>query len=155
MGCEEFYYRKEQWNAFRLKNSRVTYWPAPTKRQLPPWVDTVLCWDDPELGDLITETYSALNNDARVLAALGLRTVFDRAAEDLGVDPALTFREKLDALEQIGKIGRSEKDALEVLTDAGGAAAHRGWKPSVDQLQTLMEIGEQFRMRPVSATLRS
>jgi hypothetical protein len=44
----------------------------------------------------------------------------------------------------MGKIGRSERETLEILTDAGGAAAHRGWKPTVKQLDTLMTVGEQF-----------
>jgi uncharacterized protein DUF4145 len=89
-------------------------------------------------------TYEALNNDALVLAAIGLRTVFDRASEKMGVDPALQFDKKLDALEGMEKIGRSERETLEILTDAGGAAAHRGWKPTVKQLDTLMTVGEQF-----------
>jgi uncharacterized protein DUF4145 len=70
--------------------------------------------------------------------------VFNRASEKLGVDPALGFDEKLDALVHKGKIGQSEKETLEVLTHAGGTAAHRGWKPTATQLDTLMTIGEHF-----------
>jgi hypothetical protein len=33
---------------------------------------------------------------------------------------------------------------LDILTDAGGAAAHRGWKPKPDQLNTVMSILESF-----------
>jgi hypothetical protein len=32
----------------------------------------------------VLETYTALDNDAPVLAAMGLRTVFDRTSEKLG-----------------------------------------------------------------------
>src|SRR5262249_11815942 len=110
---------------------RITYWPVPSKRKPPDWVIELLS-EDSVLYDLVTETYAALNNDAPVLAAVGLRTVFDRASEKMGVDPALSFAEKLDALERMGKMGRSERGTLEPLTDAGGAAAHRGWKPTVD-----------------------
>ena len=67
----------------------------------------------------------------------------------MGVDPALGFNEKLDALLGRGKIGQSERETLEVLTDAGGAAAHRGWKPTITQLDTLMTIGEQFLYRTI------
>jgi hypothetical protein len=43
------------------------------------------------LGDLLIEMYAALDADLRVLAAVGARTVFDRASEKFGVDPAESF----------------------------------------------------------------
>jgi hypothetical protein len=150
-GCDEVYYRKvemcsEDAEADGRPIPRITYWPAPSKRKPPDWAIELLSQDS-TLYDLVAETYVALNNDAPVLAAVGLRTVFDRASEKMGVDPVLQFAEKLDALEHMGKIGRSEKKTLETLTDAGGAAAHRGWKPAIEQLGTLMTIGEQFLYR--------
>lgn len=36
---------------------------------------------------------------------------------------------------------------LRLLTDAGGAAAHRGWKPSTAQLNAVMSIVEAFIYR--------
>ena len=73
----------------------------------------------------------------------------------LGVDPALPFNKKLNSLEQMGKIGKSEKELSKILTDAGGAAAHRGWKPRIRQLDTLMTIGEQFLHRTIILEGRS
>jgi hypothetical protein len=127
---------------------RVTYYPAPSKRNEPSWMWEMLMEDD-KLHSLLKETYAALNNDARVLAAVGLRTIFDRASEKFGVDPDKSFKAKLDELVTLGKIGQTERDSLDVLTDAGGAAAHRGWKPSVGQLGTLMNIGEAFLYRTI------
>ena len=46
-----------------------------------------------------------------------------------------------------GHIGSTEKASLDVLTDAGSAAAHRGWKPMLKQLDTLSSIIEQFVYR--------
>jgi hypothetical protein len=86
------------------------------------------------LEDLLTSVYTALDNDLRVLAAIGLRTAFDRASELLSVDPEKTFADKLSQLMANGDIGSTEKESLDVLTDAGGAAAHRGWKPNPKQL---------------------
>jgi hypothetical protein len=145
------YYRKEERcsedaGPDNVPIPRITFWPVPSKRKLPDWAIELLS-EDSVLYDLVIETYGALNNDAPVLAAVGLRTVFDRASEKMGVDPALPFDEKLDELEQMGKIGPSEKKTLETLTDAGGAAAHRGWKPTIAQLGTLMSIGKQFLHR--------
>jgi hypothetical protein len=80
---------------------------------------------------------------------LGCELCLIGLSEKLGVDAALGFAEKLDLLLKMGKIGQSEKGTLEVLTDAGGAAAHRGWKPDIKQLDTLMTIGEQFLYRTI------
>ncbi|RXH23473.1 hypothetical protein XH99_31785 [Bradyrhizobium nanningense] len=100
--------------------------------------------EDSGLYDLLNETYNALNVDARVLAATGARTIFDRASELLKIDPALTFGQKLDELQAKGHISSSERAHLDILTDAGGAAAHRGWKPKPGQLDTIMSIVESF-----------
>jgi hypothetical protein len=61
-----------------------------------------------------------------------------------GAGQRLTFKEKLDLLQNKGHISLSERTNLDILTDAGGAAAHRGWKPSTEQLDTVMAIVETF-----------
>jgi Domain of unknown function (DUF4145) len=120
----------------------ITYYPAPAKRKRPDWFSPL----DIETGlyDLLRETYNALDVDARVLSVTGARTVFDRASELLKIDPALTFNEKLSELQSEGHISLSEFQHLDILTDAGGAAAHRGWKPKPGQLDTVMSILENF-----------
>jgi hypothetical protein len=119
-----------------------TYYPPPAKRKRPEWFSILDL--DRGLYHLMSETYNALDVDARVLSATGARTVFDRASELLGVDPALSFEKKLDQLGADGHIGISEREYLEILTDAGGAAAHRGWIPTPEQLNTVMLIVEAF-----------
>jgi len=121
---------------------RTTYYPAPAKRERPEWFSILHL--ESGLDSLLNETYNALDVDARVLSAIGARTVFDRVSELLKIDPALTFKEKLDQLQKKGHISASERAHLDILTDAGGAAAHRGWKPRPDQLDTVMTIVETF-----------
>jgi hypothetical protein len=82
-----------------------------------------------------------------VLSAIGIRTVFDRASELLGVEPNKGFAQKLDDLLAQGKIGVDEKATLNVLTDAGSAAAHRGWRPTPEELGTMISIIEAFLYR--------
>jgi hypothetical protein len=122
-----------------------TYWPAPSKRARPSWAHELTV--DHDLWVLHNELYSALDGDMRVLAAIGVRTTFDRASELLGIDPALPFEEKLNGLVAEGKIGADERENLTVLADAGGAAAHRGWRPTPEQLDTLMTTLEAFLHR--------
>lgn len=47
----------------------------------------------------------------------------------------------------LGKIGASERGTLDILTDAGSAAVHRGWKPKPKELDTMMSILEAFVYR--------
>lgn len=124
---------------------RMTYWPAPTKRATPDWAHAFA--SDNDLSRLVDELYAALNGDLRVLAAIGVRTIFDRASELLEIDPGLSFAQKLDGLVAKGSIGSDERANLAVLADAGGAAAHRGWRPSPDQLETLVSTLEAFLYR--------
>jgi hypothetical protein len=124
-------------------NESIKYWPAPTQRKRPDWLDELRPRHEAIYG-LLNETYNTLDVDARVLAAGGARTVLDCAAEHLGIDPAISFGEKLNELEKHGAIGRTEKDHLGILTNAGGAALHRGWQPSLEQLATVMSVIEPF-----------
>jgi uncharacterized protein DUF4145 len=151
-GCDTVYFQTISTNSEDYDDDgpvqHVSYWPAPSRRKEPTWMFEVQVADD-KLHSLLVETYAALNNDARVLAAIGLRTIFDRVSEKLRVKQSLTFKDKLKALQSKGKIGKSELESLDVLTDAGGAAAHRGWKPTLSQLTTLMNIAEAFLHRTI------
>lgn len=157
-GCESVYVQRaeshsEDQDHFRNEAGewesywpeRLTYWPAPTKRRAPEWVHAFAI--DPDTSRLLKELYDALNADLRVLAAIGVRTIFDRASELLGIKPELTFGEKLAGLEAAGKVGKEERESLGALADAGSAAAHRGWRPSPEQLDALVSTLEAFLYR--------
>ena len=91
--------------------------------------------------------YTALSNNLGVLAAIGVRTVFDRASELLGIDPEKPFQQKLDDLKDGDHITDREVEILAALIDAGSAAAHRGWQPKPKQLDAMMTILEAFLLR--------
>jgi uncharacterized protein DUF4145 len=159
-GCERVFFRRDFWFSEwetigedphtgqpRMEGGvQTTYWPAPVTRKPPEWIDGIELADK-TLGTLLSEMYTALNNDLRVLAAIGARTAFDRSSELLGVDPALTFGEKLDHLVTLGKVGKDERGTLDVLVDASSAAAHRGWMPKTKELNTMMDVVEAFLYR--------
>jgi Domain of unknown function (DUF4145) len=159
-GCSRVYFRRDfwfsEWNSIGQNkytgelemenNVETTYYPAETRRDPPNWVIDVKAADN-TLGLLLDELYSSLNNGLHVLAAIGMRTAFDRASELLGVSPSLRFNKKLDELVTIGKIGKDERTTLDVLIDPGSAAAHRGWSPKAKELETMMQIVEAFLHR--------
>jgi hypothetical protein len=124
----------------------IEQWPAPEKRKKPDWHDAIFVVDH-DLGMLLRDVYGALNNDLPVLAAIAIRTMFDRASELLGVQTKKSFADKLGELVLRGKIGEEEGSVLNVLTDAGSAAAHRGWRPTTDDLATMTGIIENFLYR--------
>lgn len=156
-GCDEVYHQTDDVFSEDYTNSEnpitgdvewdyehnIKYWPSPNKRQKPKWLPRLLSVDL-ELFKLLEEVYAGLENNLDVLAAIGVRTTFDRGAELLGIDPSKTFQKKLDDLHAQGSIGVTERNALNVLTDAGSASAHRGWRPDSQHIQTLMEMIESF-----------
>jgi hypothetical protein len=96
---------------------------------------------------LLGEVYTALDNNLVILATIGMRTMFDCASQKLGADPNQSFAEKLKELTAGNKIGGEEKEMLSVLADAGSAAAHRGWKPTDEDIDHLMGALENFLER--------
>lgn len=63
------------------------------------------------------------------------------------IDPAISFAEKLQALQKQGYIGETEHDLLAVLTDAGNAAAHQAWTPEREEVRHLLDVLETFIKR--------
>ena len=122
------------------------HWPPPSARRRPEWLERIALKDH-DLYHLLDEVYSALDGELNVLAAIGIRTALDRASEVLEIDPNLSFAKKLEGLLQSGRIGETEKEFMEALTDAGSAAAHRGWRPEPEFLRTMMDVLEGFLQR--------
>jgi hypothetical protein len=151
-GCETVFYHASKWNSESWHpvtdehlTETVTY-PKPASKTKPEWLE-ILFNSDPTLHSILTQMYVALDNESNILAAIGLRTALDRATECLGIDPAETFENKLNELHRKGWIGESERDVLFVVTDAGNAAAHRGWNPDNSQALQLVRSLEAFLLR--------
>lgn len=147
-GCDTAYCQRtvwcSEWGDPQDPGYEITYWPSTTKRPAPAWIDAEI---DGDLRRILIEVYSALNNEMPILAAIGIRTAFDRATELLKIDPNLTFKQKLDTLVSEGMLSSSEHKATAALIDAGSAAAHRGWLPEESALLTMISILEAFLYR--------
>lgn len=123
---------------------KVTYWPPPTRRKKPEWAENL---DDDVIRGVIDEVYQALNAGMIVLASIGTRTLLDRAMFLRVGDPNGGFAGKLNLMVEKGHIGNDERDILEAITDAGSAAAHRGFTPNAKTLGTIIETAENFLHR--------
>jgi hypothetical protein len=154
-GCGEVYFQKisafsddmipSNHDVAKDRVYRAEFWPNVTRHR-PGWMPNIALIDD-KLYELLEETYRALNSGLKVITAIGLRTAIDRTTEVLKIDPGRTFEEKLNDLEKAGKISNEERKAVGVLIDAGSAAAHRGWRPSDGDLNTMLSITENFLHR--------
>lgn len=146
-GCETLFCQRVLWCSeggdYFDSDSQYerTYWPSTAKWQPPKWMEAEI---DQDLHHILVEVYAAINNGMPVLAAIGIRTAFDRATELLKIDTALPFKTKLDELVKQGMLGAGDRAALAALVDAGSAAAHRGWKPDEPALLTMIRILETF-----------
>ena len=159
LGCETVFYQTENWNSEDIDHyyddfgneqmeaaKEFATHPKPEVKNKPVWFDAMQK-KDPQLHNILKQMYIALDNSAHILTAIALRTALDRATEVLGIDPAKTFDEKLNDLRDGGWIGQTERDILGVVTDAGNAAAHRGWEPDSQEVTQLVSSMEVFLHR--------
>tara|TARA_R110002124_G_scaffold45004_5_gene136585 strand:+ start:5565 stop:6311 length:747 start_codon:yes stop_codon:yes gene_type:complete len=155
-GCERVFYLKDSWDSDSIDHwydergdeqsgldRTITTYPKPESKTKPVWVNAL--WQkDSQLGAILDETYLAYDSGLNILTSVGLRTALDRATEVLQIDPAISFEEKLRELHKGGWIGDTEKEILEVVINAGSAAAHRAWRPSAAELTQLVSVMEIF-----------
>jgi hypothetical protein len=130
---------KEYWEPV----DRLEHFPPLPARPRPVWTTGHPTYSE-TLLHLLDEAYSALDNGMPVLAAIAVRTAFDASTEILQIPTRLTFQEKLDELLACHHITPSQRQTLDVLTNAGNAAAHRGWQPSYEELDTMFSIFEHY-----------
>jgi hypothetical protein len=127
-----------------LPGTKEAYWPPQTTRRKPVWVENL---SDDVLRRVIDEVYGALNHGQIVLASIGLRTLLDRAMFLRLGDGVGGFTARLKLMVEKGHIGNDEREILEIITDAGNAAAHRGFAPSYNALGTIAEAVESLLHR--------
>lgn len=144
----EEYYQYYDHNGEEIKEYKedITYYPVSSKRARPTWVmeqEVIRCGIEALYVPLV-ELYKALDNDLSMLAAIGVRTCFDVAAVNLGINADLPFKEKLQELDKAGHIEKADLPSLMIVVDAGSAAAHRGWTPGAVDLAAMMDVLEHF-----------
>lgn len=158
-GCETVFYQQASWHSEDVDygydwegkqritpNIHKSTYPKPESRRKPTWLKSIESQDQ-QLADILLEMYTAYDNDSYILTAIGLRTALDRSTELVGIDADLYFHQKLDALVKGGWIGDTERKILDVVTNAGNAAAHRAWKPDDKEIEQLLAALEVFLQR--------
>jgi hypothetical protein len=120
----------------------ITYYPPAISRQRPPWLGSVdFRINHEEIAALLDEVYAALHNDLKVLATIGIRTVIDKVITDKIGDVG-DFPSKLNTFAEAGLISATNKAFVLQTIDAGSASAHRGFRPSTEDLGLLIDVTE-------------
>ena len=138
---------------------KTAYFPPARVRPLPKWSDDLEA-ADALLAEVLKEVYAALQNDSLILATAGARILLDRAMVlHLGED-AGSFGKKLGEMAARGIIGSEDRELLAVMTDAGNAASHRGYRPSREHLETILDTIEnllhrKFVLQPAAAGVKA
>lgn len=126
----------------------TNYYPPAISRAEPKWLSDLGCIINSSeqkryVSGLLKEIYSALYNDSRRLAVMGIRALIEHLmiteVEDKG-----TFRRNLEAFQEAGYLSTRQREIIEPILEAGHAAIHRGFHPSADDVITVVEITESL-----------
>jgi hypothetical protein len=113
--------------------------PSPVSRRRPEWT-----WGLPEvIKTLVGEVYRALAADSRILGMMGARGLIDLVLQNK-VGGQGGYAQRLARLESSGVVSKGEREVLETALEAGHAASHRAYLPTVKDLNHVMDIVEHL-----------
>lgn len=145
-GCERVVLREREWCSEDDPRGepRLKFYPPATFRPAPKWLtDFYLEFPAGQdlLHDLLKEVYVALQNDQPYLAAMGIRSLLEQIMISKSGDHG-TFKKNLAEFQNNGYVSRLQRERLETVLEVGHATIHRGYKPSKDDLLTLVDLTE-------------
>lgn len=152
-GCNcIFYFKKssdsESYSGDKKLYTIVTFPAADSSEVRPEWFDKVYL-NNKRLYRILDEVYEAYERESYILASIGLRTAFECATEALDIETGHPMGKKVELVFEKGFIGIAEREQLMILTNAGNAAAHRGWHPGEEEFKALLKVLENFIHRTV------
>jgi hypothetical protein len=118
-----------------------TYFPPRVSRRKPAWVDRLAV--PSEYAELLDEIYVALHADSRRLAMMGARALIDMAITRSVGDQG-NFGGGLTCLVEKQLISERNRGIIEAAVDVGHASAHRGHRPSSDDVNVVIDIVENL-----------
>jgi len=124
----------------------TVYYPPVFARRKPAWMspDSERAHAIPdEIQQLMEELYVALQNGCHRIVAMGARTVLEIIMKSK-VGDQKNFNDYLNEFQKAYYISVHQREILDVVLNAGNAAAHRAWKGDDNRLATIMEITERW-----------
>lgn len=131
-----------KWNS-ENDHSPPSFFPPPVCRRPPDWLQDL----EQPLQDVLKEVYAALDAGLYAIALMGVRSVLDVWVSSQ--TSSRTFPDKLGCLRSIGTLSLRQVETLQGVFDAGSAAAHRGYAPSLSDVLAATEAVENLLQQPV------
>jgi hypothetical protein len=138
LGCESVTFA-HQVVVPSLDHDETTLYPPRVSRRQPKWHRDLPL----DLGEIVRQVYTALQNGHGALALMGARTIVDMIILEKVGDRG-NFHAKLQALQAEGYIASRARNVLDAALDAGNASAHRGHNPDADTVNEVMDIVESL-----------
>ena len=142
-GCQEVAMSRTDWCSEDDPQdpSIPTFFPPRISRRKPAWVDRLEV--PTEYIGILDEVYAALHADSRRLAMMGARALIDTVIRRTVGDQD-NFARGLDELSAKYLISERDRGIIEAAIDAGHASAHRGHKPTSDDVNVVIDIVERM-----------
>jgi hypothetical protein len=147
-GCRDFSARIEQWyfdgapvEDNRPTLTRVEFQPLRLWAWPPEWIGELEALDS-DLFGLLTEIYSAANDEQVRLLSMGTRTALDHLMTVVLCADYGPFEKKLSEMVTKGHLTAKQKDELETVIDAGSASSHRAFRPPRQLIQAMLATME-------------
>lgn len=143
-GCKDLSVRRRRWFSEwdpQFDDEEISYWP-PEQRDLPEWHSQLA---DDNLQKAMQEVYVAVGQSLLILAAIGVRTLLDRAfyllLEEKDHGP---FARKLEEMVKKGLLAESQRKIFQIIANVGNAATHQAHAPSQKTLIRILTAVESF-----------
>lgn len=146
-GCDDVrmvheHWFSEDWDDEGGPVQHRDYHPPNITRHKPDWVRNGLAPDQWGLRDIVDEIYLALGVEAYRVAMMGIRALVEHIMVDQVGDQG-TFAQNLKLFFEKGYVAAVQQAMFqEILLEAGHAAMHRGWAPTREDVDTLLDIIE-------------
>lgn len=144
-GCDEVTLHRRDWcsedDPMDGWSDPGTYFPPRVSRRKPAWVSRVEV--PTEYMGLLDEIYIALHADSRRLAMMGARALIDEIIRRTVGDQG-NFAKGLQHLVETQLISQRNREIIEAAVDVGHASAHRGHRPSIDNVNIVIDIVENL-----------
>lgn len=149
LGCDTIHLRHSSYFSEDMGDRgepvvRQKFAPPRLTRAKPSWRTQLFPFDVKayDLVLLLDEIYEALAMGACRLAAMGIRALVEQIMIAQVKDKG-TFKQNIKAFFDAGYIAPRQQDTFEnTLVEAGHAAMHRGFDPSQETIETLLDIIE-------------
>lgn len=118
-------------------------YPPQVIRRVPHWYYLSLVTLDGDVLELFGEVYTALQNSAYRLAAMGIRAAFEHIFVEKVGDHG-SFQGNLNAFQEGGFISSIERNSVMAVLEVGHAAIHRSHNPSIQDVLSMLDILEHL-----------